>query len=93
MITNLGKALTILATQQAIECDMHSDVSAFGAPSECHGLVARGEGRRARRARKHAEAITRRPLRIIEREAKRRGCPIGSPSWDNLVGRLCRFPG
>lgn len=73
MITNLGKAITILARAEAFEVALHCDVDAWNAPSECHSLVAKGEAKRRRLARRHAEAITRRPLRTIEKEARRRG--------------------
>ena len=72
-MTNLGKALTILAAHECDERFAHADVDAWGAPSECHGLVSKNEGKRERIARKHAEAIAQRPLRIIRREAMRRG--------------------
>jgi hypothetical protein len=91
MITNLGHALSILASAEAAEHFMHADVEAFHAPSECHGLVSRGEAERARQARKHAEATARRPLRLIVREAQRRGgvtpCS-GDPKWQAIVGRV-----
>lgn len=90
MIRNLSAALTILARAEAAEIFMHADVAAFGAPSECLALVSRGEARRSRRARKHAEAIARRPLRVIKREAQARGgftpCS-GDPRWQGIVGR------
>lgn len=73
MIKNLGKAVSILARAEALEIALHEDVAAWGAPSECHGAVSRGEAQRRRQARRHAEAVARRPLRIIEREAKARG--------------------
>lgn len=76
MIRNLGAALSILVRASAAEEFAHYDVDAFGAPSECHDLVARGEAQRLRRARKHAEAVARRPLRVILREASRRGCDL-----------------
>lgn len=87
-IRNLGKALTILARAQATEIAYHADVDAWDAPSECHTDVARGEPRRQRRARKHAEAVARAPLRVIARQARRRGCPIGSPRFDRLIATV-----
>lgn len=58
MSRQLGRAFSIIAEQIAKEHVMHEDVSAFGAPSECHRLVARGEDRRAREARRHAKAVS-----------------------------------
>jgi hypothetical protein len=77
MIANLGKALTILNKASIAESAMHADVDAFHAPSECHTLVARGEARRLRRARKHAEAVARAPVRVILRQAQRRSTERG----------------
>ena len=71
-IPNLGAALSRIAVQEASECFMHADVSAWGAPSECHELVSRGEAQRRRLARRSAEAIARAPMRVILREAERR---------------------
>jgi len=87
-IHNLGKALSIIAVQQATEYFRHADVDAFGAPSECHALVERGEKIRIRRARKHAESTARRPFRVIRRLAAKGGVQIDSPQWDTVVGRV-----
>lgn len=90
-IPNLGAALMVLARAEASEIFMHADVDAFGAPGECHGLVARGEAERQRLARRQAEAIARRPLRIIRQQAKQRGgmdpCSA-DPRWQAVVGRV-----
>jgi len=90
MIRNLGAVLTVLARQEAREADMHADIDAWHAPGECHHLVARREARRERTARKRAEALARRPMRVIRREASRRGLPLHGPRWQGLVGRLMR---
>jgi hypothetical protein len=92
MIRNLGRVLTILALADASEHEKHSDISMFGAPGECHALASRGEVQRKRTARRHAEAEARRHYHIIRREAFRRGCPIGSPRYDGLVGRCMTLP-
>lgn len=55
---NMGHAVSIIARQFVLEQIMHIDVNAFGAPSECHGLVSRGESRRARLARRHAKSVS-----------------------------------
>lgn len=68
----LGKALSILAAADRAEAELHADVDAFGAPGECHALVARGEARRRRQARRHAEAVAGLPLRALMAEARRR---------------------
>lgn len=90
MIKNLSAALTVLVRAEARENYMHADVAAFGAPSECHTLVSRGEALRIRRARKHAESLAQAPLRAIIRAAKHRGgftpCS-GDPKWQAIVGR------
>ena len=41
-LRNLGQIATILLHAVDRANAMHADVSAFGAPSECHGLVAAG---------------------------------------------------
>lgn len=96
MIRNLGKAIGILLRAQLDEDFAHRDVDVMYAPAECHGLVARGEAERLRLARRHAEAVARRPLRIIRREAKRRGLldlNITSPRFQRVACRLMyRYP-
>lgn len=72
---NIGAALSKIIIADAYENAMHEAVANFCAPSECHGLVSRGAAQRKRRARRHAEAIARAPMRVIWREAERR---IGS---------------
>lgn len=90
MIRNLGKALSVLILAEVNEQSLHADVSAWGAPSECHDDVRRGEARRQREARKHAEAIARAPLRVILREAKARGRLSlgGGPVYERAFGRI-----
>lgn len=97
MIKNLGRVLTILALHEASEIFAHEDVRAFGAPSECHDDVSRGEPQRFREARRHAESEARRPLKIIFMEAEKRAgmTPLsGDPKWQAVVGRIYRnrFP-
>ena len=86
MIRNLGKALTIMAEHEASEEFKHADMSAFGAPSECHQDALRSEPRRRRQARKHAEAVARAPWRVIRREADKRGFNLRH--WHELVARI-----
>lgn len=76
-IANLGRALSVIARHEACEAVMHEDVSAFGAPGECHALVSRGEDRRLRQARKVAAGIAGVRFALIEREAVRRLGPAG----------------
>lgn len=71
-IPNLGAALSRLIVQEAQESFMHADVSAWGAPSECHELVSRGEEERRLAACRAAEEIARAPMVLILREAERR---------------------
>lgn len=95
MIRNLGRALTILVQQEVAEIELHDDVDAWHAPSECHRDVARYEAQRAREARKHAEAVARRPLRTILREAKARAGFVmksNERSYARLFERLYRNP-
>lgn len=94
MINNLGRIVTIIARAEAREQDYHADVSAWGAPSECHGAVSKGEAARMRQARKQAEAEARRPWRVIVQEAKRRGIEFHAHNrhYARAVGQLCAFP-
>ena len=92
--TQLSRALTILARAEALEVDLHAERAAMRAPSECSKLIRRGQARRDRIARKHAEAEARRPLRVIRRETQRRAgfTPVrGDPKWQAIVARCCRF--
>lgn len=66
-----GKALGILWRADRFESEMHADVSAWGAPSECHDSVSSGEARRRREARRHAEAVAGVPLRVLLARAAR----------------------
>ena len=90
MIPNLGQVLGIVARHEASEIFMHSDLDGWGAPSEAHDDVSRGEERRWREVRKHVEAVAQRPWRIIVREAQRRGVVVSNahPQWQTIVGRV-----
>jgi hypothetical protein len=87
----LSRALTILAQAEAHELALHDEVDAFYAPSECHGLVARGEAERLRLARRRAEAAAGCPFRVLRRRAMRaagiRPCSA-QPRWQAIVGRV-----
>lgn len=64
-MAQLGRALTILIRAAEVEHAMHDDVDAWGAPSECHALVSKGEGERARLAMRracHAAGVSNRRL-------------------------------
>ena len=91
-IPNLGEVLMVLAKAEYTEYALHEEVSAYYAPSECHGLVSRGEVGRTRMARKLAESMAHRPLRIIRQQAKKRGgleiCS-GQPQWQRIVFNVC----
>jgi hypothetical protein len=90
MIPNLGQVLGIVAHHEASEIFMHNDVDGWGASSEAHDDVSRGEERRWREVRKHAEAVAQRPWRLIVREAQRRGVVVSNahPQWQTIVGRV-----
>lgn len=75
----LGKALGILIRQMEIENAMHADVDAWGAPSECHGLVARGSARRWREVRRHACHVAGVKNGRLLRQAMRRA--MGNDAW------------
>jgi hypothetical protein len=67
----LGKAIGIIARNEADENFMHADVDAFHAPSECHELVARGETKRRRLARRHAKSVSGLSRTAFNRELSR----------------------
>lgn len=87
-IPNLGRVLSIMLRAEVAEMSLHADVDAWGAPSECHGDVRRGEAGRMRTARKMAEAEARAPWRVIVKEAKRRGFQFAGPRYENAFGRV-----
>lgn len=53
-MTCMGKGITTYVLAMVNEEILHHDVNAWGAPSECHDLVARGEAQRLRLARRRA---------------------------------------
>jgi hypothetical protein len=96
MIHQLGKALSIILVHEAGEIAMHEDVDAFHAPSECHRDVSKGEMRRLRTARRHAEAVAQRPWRVIAKEARKRGFQFAGPRFERVFSRIYSkhgFPG
>lgn len=89
MIRNLGQALSVVIAQEAAEAVAHADVSAFGAPSECHDLVDRHMKRRRAEAIAEAERLAGVPWAEIRMQAEARGCPLCGPVWDRAVcGRM-----
>lgn len=74
----LGRAISILVAHERAVDEMHGDVRAFGAPSECHGVVSRYAARDFRLVRKHACAVAGvRNLREL-----RAACKAVVPRWD-----------
>lgn len=67
----LGRAIGILLAATRLEGALHEDVDAYHAPSECHGPVSRGQGKRLRYARRRAlHAAGFNSLRLIRRAAR-----------------------
>jgi hypothetical protein len=86
---NISQALTVIAFAECREHFMHADVVAFGAPSECHDLVSRGEAERLRLMRRRVHSLTGLPYRVFCRKVARdHGLPIGGPKWQSIVGRV-----
>jgi len=77
-MAQLGKAVSIIMAHEQRGHFAHRDIAAFGAPSECHRDVTRGQRKRFRLVRKHACRVAGvknlKPLR----KAIKRVCP----SWD-----------
>lgn len=84
---SMGRALTIMARQDVREIVMHEDVSAWGAPSECHQSVSRGEFLRRREARRLAKSVSGLSRAAFNRELARGG-GLGGRVWSSLVSRL-----
>lgn len=80
----LGRALTILKLCDVGEQTMHADVAAFGAPSECHSLVSKGEARRWRQAYRHACAVSG----LKRREFAAVFCAVPSRIWWRLDAEM-----
>lgn len=71
MIKNLSAALSVVARAQAWEYIGHADISAWGAPSECHRDFERGEERRWRLARKKVHGLTQLSWQAFTRRLRR----------------------
>lgn len=77
-MTQLGKAISIIAAFERGVAALHDDVRAFHAPSECHDIVARGAAKRFRLVRRHACHVAGvRNIRQLRRAIKR-----ACPTWD-----------
>lgn len=85
MIRNLGQVLSVLVAQEAAGVALHEDVDAFGAPSECHGLVEKQLARRRAEAFKKMEQLAGVPFRQIRQEAEDRGFVLYGPQFDRAV--------
>lgn len=69
---NIGKALGLIALAAVEEYHMHADIAAFGAPSECHGAVSKGEARRMRDLRRRIKGLTGLKWREFRKEVTAR---------------------
>lgn len=74
----LGRAVSIIAKFER-EChELHADVDAFHAPSECHDVVSKGNARRLRVVKRHACHVAGvKNLQQLRREVKK-----VVPHWD-----------
>jgi hypothetical protein len=88
MIRNLGRVLSIVVRAEVDEHSLHADVSAWGAPSECHDDVSRGEERRMQEAVRQAEAEAGKSWEDIVEEAKQRGFQFNGPQYWNAFNRI-----
>lgn len=87
MSKSMGRALSVMARQEVREIIMHEDVSAWGAPSECHSSVSRGEEIRRRQARRLAKSISGLSRAAFNRELCRSG-GYGGRAWARVVSSL-----
>ncbi len=87
---NLGKALGIVAREEAHNAIMHMDVDVMYAPSECHNLVARGRIKRQREARRHAKAVSGLNRRLF-RKALDKNIHWAMVCAERIIARDCPF--
>ena len=72
---NLSRAASLIFRHIQCECAMHEDVDAFHAPSECHGLVARGEAKRWRATARKIKALTGHHPKVVLKVIEQRITP------------------
>jgi hypothetical protein len=93
---SLSAALTVLARAEANEHLMHADVSAFGAPSECHELVSRGESKRGRLARRIAHSRCQLSYGAMVRKARKHNVIVfehNNRAWSRLLNECMKSSG
>ena len=87
----MGRAVSIIAAHFAAEHIAHADVDAFGAPSECHALVARGEAQRERQARRLAKAASGLSRAEFNRRLRKLDRRWIDAAVDRILVRDCPF--
>lgn len=95
-IKNISAALTVIARQTVNEFIAHADVDAFGAPGECHDLVARGEAKRSRLVRRRVHGLTQLPWRVFVRRLKREhklSLSHHDRQWDRVLTKTAERSG
>ncbi len=80
----LGKAIGIIARACANESIMHEDISAWGAPSECHADVEKGEAIRLRHAHRLAKSVSGLSRRAFNKELTK----VPSRVFENAAHRI-----
>jgi hypothetical protein len=86
VMAQLGKAFGLILLAEAKEAFMHQDVSLWGAPSECHDLVSKGEFKRLRQARRNAKAVSGLSRAAFNKLAK--GVTADNPQWSRAYSRI-----
>ena len=86
----LGRAIGIYCKALAAELFAHDDVDIMGAPGECHAIVARGEAKRLRQARRIAKSVSGLSRRAFNAEWGR----LSTRVRDKMIERMyiAKFP-
>lgn len=87
----VGRAISILADFDAGETLAHLDVDLYNAPSECHGLVSRGELTRRRRAYRHAKSVSGLTSRQFRKVLKNLSCRHYRRAVETILMRDPRY--
>jgi RNA:NAD 2'-phosphotransferase (TPT1/KptA family) len=72
---NLSRAASLILRHLQFEYAMHYDVQAFHAPSECHGLIVKGEAKRWRATARKIKALTGHHPKVVIKVIEQRISP------------------
>ena len=95
-IRNLSRALSVIARHEAYEWLGHAEISAFGAPGECHHDFERGAAKRYRLVYRRVHALTGLSWRAFVRRVRREYGLVMHPCdrvWNRILDRTMRGTG